>query len=182
MKLIVGLGNPGEEYINSRHNIGFNFLDAISAKFDLQYKVSGPAKAHYTWVDVFGERVELFKPLTFMNNSGITVAYAKKQHPDLEFSDICIIHDDLDLPLGEYKIQLGVGPKEHNGINDIEEKIKSKDFWRVRIGIDNRDSKARVPGEDYVLQRFNKEELELLQTKVFPRIVEDLLTLLHNDK
>lgn len=110
-----------------------------------------------------------------MNDSGEYVKWAMGNE-QWAINDLYIAHDDLDLPLGKYKIQFGVGPKVHNGINSIEFALGGKDFWRIRIGIDNRnnqDTRYKIQGEDYVLQDFTKEELKILQ-EVYAKIGSDL--------
>lgn len=107
-----------------------------------------------------------------MNSSGEAVNKLANYY-SLVPSALFVAHDDLDLPLGEYKIQKGVGPKLHNGINSIEQTLGSSDFWRIRIGVDNRDPNNRIPGEDYVLQDFSKEEMESLKI-VFKKIGQEL--------
>ncbi len=118
--------------------------------------------AGHLFVDFLGKGV---KTNVFMNDSGKFVKNKK---------DFIIAHDDLDIPLGKYKIQFGVGPKVHKGINSIESALGGKDFWRIRIGIDNRPHSAKATrGEDYVLQDFTDEELKILE-KVYEKIGHDL--------
>ena len=101
MKLIIGLGNPGGKYRKHRHNVGFMVVDALAEKLGVgEYELSKKGKAQYAWVNDGKEKIELIKPQTFMNDSGFSIVYAKKKHKDLKISDIYIIHDDLDLPLG----------------------------------------------------------------------------------
>lgn len=168
MKVVVGLGNPGERYKKDRHNVGFMVVD------ELVRVVGGD---DWKRVEKFkaeavreGE-VFLIKPQTFMNNSGESVSSIVNFYK-VEMDDLWVVHDDLDVELGEYKIQKGVGPKVHNGVNDIEEKLGKRDFWRVRIGVDNRDGK-KVPGDEYVLGKFTKEERSLL-FGVIEKVVEEI--------
>jgi PTH1 family peptidyl-tRNA hydrolase len=100
----------------------------------------------------------------FMNESGRLIANFK-----LQTSDLFVAHDDLDIRLGEFKIQKGVGPKQHNGVLSVENALKTKDFWRIRIGIDNRTIPNVQSGEDYVLQKFSLEERKTLD-EVFEKI------------
>ncbi|HUC95200.1 MAG TPA: aminoacyl-tRNA hydrolase [Candidatus Saccharimonadales bacterium] len=142
MKLIIGLGNPGERYKNTRHNAGFLVADELQ-------KMKLPVG------------VVVRKSDTFMNDSGSFVKkIVDKYKPDL--SDLYIIHDDLDIPLGSYKIQFGVGPKVHNGVNSVEIELGAKDFWRIRVGVDSRNPNDRTSGEEYVLQDFSEEEKKIL--------------------
>ena len=158
MKLLIGLGNPGSKYIKNRHNAGHLFIDAIgSPAGSLQH-----------------DGVKVLKTNTFMNDSGRFVKSAIN-NGQWAINDLYIVHDDLDIPLGQYKIQFGVGPKVHNGILSIENSLNSKDFWRIRIGVDNR--KNDDEGKDYVLQDFTKEELEILkqvQDDIYAKIRDDL--------
>lgn len=156
MKLIIGLGNPGKKHKNNRHNVGFMVLDKLATK---NWTKSKSGLLLYSWIN---SSFELVKPLTFVNDSGNATKYVFKKHkPKLE--EFFVIHDDLDIKLGEYKIQLGKGPKDHNGLLDIYEKLGTKDFWHVRVGVENRDGENRIPGEKYVLQDFSDDEKEILE-------------------
>lgn len=195
MKLIVGLGNPGSRYRNSRHNVGFQFLDFIighsggrrpieshkdpiaSLQDDRNFfRIDKYVEAEMAEVSVKNRRIILAKPQTFMNESGRAVVKIMSNVPSTslragasQMSNLYIVHDDLDLRLGTYKIQKGVGPKLHNGIESIEKALGTKDFWRVRVGVDSRDQDRRTPGEDYVLQNFTEEELDSIK-EVFNKI------------
>lgn len=167
MKLVIGLGNPGNKYANTRHNVGYMVLDKLAETLGAtEFKLNKQGNFLSTEVELGGERVILIKPQGFMNNSGISVLHAKNKHKSVKLSGMFVIHDDLDIKLGEYKIQLGKGPKVHNGLNDIYGKIYSKDFWHVRVGIDNRDSTLRTPGNIYVLQDFSDDEIQLTQQSI----------------
>jgi len=172
MKLIVGLGNPGKKYQNNRHNIGFMIIDFLAASFGItNYELSGKGKTQYAWLKMGREKAEILKPQTFMNNSGFSVADVKKNHPDLESCDVCVIHDDLDIRLGLYKLQLGKGPHQHNGVLSVEQALKTKNFWRLRVGIENRIPRdtSSGSGEAYVLSNFAESELKQLESEVFPK-------------
>jgi len=182
MKLIIGLGNPGEKYRNHRHNVGFMVVDALAEKLGVsEYELSKKGRAQYAWVNDGKEKIELFKPQTFMNDSGFSVAYAKKKHKDFKISDIYIIHDDLDLSLGTWKISWTKGPKVHGGINDIEQKLRTDKFWRVRIGVDNRGPKNKVTGKAYVLQNFSEEEVGIIK-EVIEKVIMELLVRVKEEK
>lgn len=160
MKLVIGLGNPGEKYKNNRHNVGHIFV---------------------SWVQGSGFRVDkdikILKADCFMNESGRFVKRELRNLGIKELSGLYVVHDDLDIPLGSYKIQFGKGPELHYGIQSIESELGTKDFWRIRIGVDNRDFANRVPGEDYVLQDFTDEEKKILE-EVFPKIWDNFSTFL----
>lgn len=153
MKLVVGLGNPGKKYRNNRHNVGHMVADKLLEKG-------------------FSKNLVVKKTGVFMNESG---KYVKNliDRFKLDTPNLWVIHDDLDIALGNYKIQKGKGPKEHKGILSIEEKLGKNDFWRVRVGVENRSSDNRIPGEEYVLQDFKREELEKL-APVIDRIVQEV--------
>lgn len=189
MKLIVGLGNPGEKYKNNRHNVGFMFVDYLRETCNVKHitqeerkvfkknKYLQPEIAEYQ-IKLHATRYTLHdfilaKPQTFMNNSGIAVKSCVTRYTLNVTRDLIIVHDDLDIPLGKFHIQKGVGPKLHNGIDSIEKEIGTKDFWRVRIGVDNRDPKNRIDGEAYVLQDFQPEEKKIVQ-QLFPVIFDRL--------
>jgi len=155
MKLIVGLGNPGEKYLNNRHNTGQLVVETLLKKF-------------------LPKDFIVKKSQVFMNESGTFVKKLVEQY-HIKPSDLWVIHDDLDIPLGSYKIQKGKGPKLHNGINSIEREMGTDEFWRVRIGVDSRDSESRISGEEYVLQDFTDEDKEILD-KVVQEICKKLLT------
>lgn len=155
MKLIIALGNPGDKYRNNRHNAGHLFVDWVSgSEF------------------IIDKNTKFLKTECFMNESGRFVK-DKLNFYKVSAQDVYVIHDDLDISLGSYKIQFGVGPKVHYGIQSIEKELGTIDFWRVRIGVDNRDPNNRVPGEEYVLQDFTDEERKFLEG-VFPKIWEEL--------
>ena len=156
MKLIVGLGNPGEEYVNTRHNAGHLFVEEFQ-------KVAS------------SKNFVVRKTDTFMNESGKYVRNLVDKYK-LDLSELYIVHDDLDILLGSYKIQLGRGPKDHNGVASVDRDLGSKDYWHVRIGVDKRDPGNRVLGEEYVLQNFTDEERQTLN-KVIKEICKKLVTL-----
>jgi peptidyl-tRNA hydrolase, PTH1 family len=152
MKLIVGLGNPGEKYENNRHNVGHIVIDVLE-------KLPNGVTAKKTNV--------------YMNDSGAEVKKLVNFYK-VQANDLYIIHDDLDIPLGSFKIQKGKGPKVHNGVNDIEQVLGTPEFWRVRVGVDNRDPENRTKGDQYVLADFNKEEEKVLKD-VTQKIVAELI-------
>lgn len=158
MYLIIGLGNPGKQYENTRHNLGFRVLDLLASgeKFDIKYE-SEFLKLH----DVI-----LAKPQTFMNKSGEAVKEIIKFYPKAK---LVVIHDDLDLPLGSIKIQKNSSAAGHNGVQNIIDELGTQDFIRIRLGIQIPNSKfpaspagGQIPSEDYVLQKFSLEEEKLV--------------------
>ena len=157
MKLIVGLGNPGLEYQNTRHNIGFYYLDLFTGKLDINYKEK--FKGLYIKTKINNEDVIFLKPQTYMNLSGESVIKFVNYYK-INIEDILVIHDDLDIDLGRIKLKDNGSSGGHNGIKSIIENIQSENFKRLKIGISkNKDYDTK----DYVLGKFNKEELEVIK-------------------
>ena len=167
MKLVIGLGNPGKEYENTRHNVGYMFLDYITnnAKFLVNKKML--AMEYETVIN--REKVLFIKPTTFMNMSGEAVSkYAQFYKVDL--ADILVIQDDLDMDTGKYKLLYNRGDGGHNGIKNIIANLGSKAFLRLKIGI----SKADIETKDYVLGNLNAEEKKII-LKTFESLKEFIL-------
>ena len=171
MKFIVGLGNPGNKYQHTRHNIGFKVVDQMAG--DQKWHQSNKGKLEYLWLEINGEKVELIKPQAFMNKSGLVMTYVKKKHPQLGGENLFIIHDDLDLEVGKFKIQFGKGPKQHNGLTSIYQQLGTDQFWHVRIGVDGRRGDRAIPSDKYVLSSFTPEEKSLIN-QVMKQVVEGL--------
>ena len=124
------------------------------------------------------EEFLLAKPQTYMNNSGSAIQKIAAYFKINNLLNLFIAHDDLDIPLGKFHIQKKAGPKSHNGISSIEQMLGIQDFWRIRIGVDNRlQEEYRISGESYVLQDFKAQEKETLNN-VFPAIFKQLITYL----
>ncbi len=158
MKLIVGLGNPGKEYEGTRHNIGFELLETYARKYSLDFSKS-KFEALYTEFEKEGEKVFLVLPQTYMNLSGRSVL-SFLQFFKMTPSDLLVIHDELDLPLGSMKMVRKGGAAGHRGVLSIQESIATQEFGRFRIGIGRPlDSEEVV---DFVLKKFQKAEKELL--------------------
>jgi PTH1 family peptidyl-tRNA hydrolase len=155
MRMIIGLGNPGADYENTRHNVGHMVIDEL-----LKEKLTS------------GNIVK--KTTTFMNDSGNDVEMAVNKHK-ISLQDLYVVHDDLDIKLGEYKIQYGRGPKDHNGLKSVDEKLGTDEYWHVRIGVDNRPMDGRPMGEEYVLQNFSEEEKEFIK-RVITEVCKKLAT------
>jgi len=177
MKLIIGLGNPGEEYRNSRHNLGFRVVEQMA---DGKWRQDKKLKAEICEIKIGKRRVILAKPQTFMNNSG-QAARALTSRLNLKGTDVCVAHDDLDIILGEYKIQFGKGPKIHQGLASVEHHLRTKDFWRARIGAKGEDylkikALGKSMAEDYLLKSFSQKERELTD-KVVKKAAVELLNI-----
>ena len=154
MHLIVGLGNIGEKYQLTRHNIGFMVIDEITKNLSTSniQKSNFHSTLEKSAYDLYS------KPTTYMNNSGMAVQ-AIKEYYKLEMEDIIVIHDDIDLPFGTVKFKIGGGHGGHNGLRSIDAHI-GKEYIRVRIGVGKPQDKADVA--NYVLNNFSKEELNKL--------------------
>ena len=172
MKLIVGLGNPGREYENTKHNMGFMAIDEIARSNNVtidRNKFNGL----YTEFNYNGEKVMLLKPQMYINLSGDVIRkYVEFYKIDLD--DLLIISDDLDMDIGKLKIKYKGSSGGHNGLKNIEANLKTKEYRRIKIGISNdklRDTK------DYVLSKFNKEEANIVNSTIskFPQIFKDYM-------
>ena len=159
IQLIVGLGNPGTEYENTRHNAGFRWVDAIADAKRASWKKETKFSGWTSKVEEGGREFALLKPATFMNVSGRSVG-AYLRFYKLEPGAMLVVHDELDLPPGTVKLKRGGGTGGHNGLEDIVEVLGTKDFWRLRIGIGHPGHKDMVP--DFVLKKARREEQELI--------------------
>jgi len=160
MYLIVGLGNPGIEYKKTRHNVGFMFIDKLAGKENFSFDKKREIEV------LTMKNVVLAKPQTFMNDSGRAIRKLIDYYK-WSVENLVVIHDDLDIAFGEYKIQREKGPKIHNGIKSVERTLGRNDFWRVRIGIDNRQPNVSYgTGADYVLSNMSKDELNELNNVI----------------
>jgi len=172
MTLFVGLGNPGSQYENTRHNIGFRVIDKLvddSTARDIS-KTSFQGKLYRSANTFF------LKPTTFMNLSGKSLS-AVKNFFKIELEDIIVIHDDIDLPFGALRFKKGGGHGGHNGLRSIDSYI-TKEYLRVRIGVGKPEHKSQVA--DYVLHDFHKEEKAVLETLI-KHICEACESLAHDD-
>lgn len=171
MKLIIGLGNPYQKYENTRHNLGQKIIiDYVKTHYNasLNLKQNLTAKIYETGQ---GTNKTIFAISTnYMNNSGMTVQKIS-QFYKIPSQDIYIIHDDLDLSIGEYKIQFDRGAAGHNGIKSIIEDLNTQAFNRIRIGIGK--SSTNIPVEDYVLLPFTSEEKKTIDS-LTPKILKEV--------
>lgn len=162
MKLIVGLGNPGKQYEQTRHNIGFEVIDALSNRLQIPLD-QAKFKGIYGYRVIDGEKVFLLKPLTYMNLSGESVI-ALMNYYEIAEEDLVVIYDDLDLPVGKIRLRQKGSAGGHNGIKSIISHLGTNEFNRIRVGI-NRPTNG-MPIVDYVLGKFLKEEAEIVKTAV----------------
>ena len=169
--LIVGLGNPGREYKDNRHNVGFMLVDRLTVRFNAHMSRL-QAKALVASLTYEGKKLILAKPQTYMNLSGQSIQGLARFYK-IPLENMIVAHDDLDLPFGTIRIRPGGGPGGQKGIASTIERLGSKDFPRLRIGI------GRPPGRmdpaDYVLHDFARADLPLL-SEILDRAVDAVLT------
>ena len=172
--LVIGLGNPGAQYEGTRHNAGFMTVDALATHHELPgFKMDKKSNALVSAGRIGDEKLILAKPQTFMNNSGET-AQSLAQFYKIPPANNVVIHDDIDIPLGEIRVSKGSGSAGHKGVESIIQRLGTKDFARIRIGIlpaspgsqASRGGPAEGKPEDvenFVLEKFTKEESKIMQ-------------------
>ncbi len=170
MKLIVGLGNVGETYVNTRHNIGFMAIDKYAEKYNVEFRENKSFKGYIGEMRINSEKIILLKPTTFMNLSGDSVILVKKFYK-INIEDIIVINDDLDMPVGKVRYRAKGSAGGHNGLKSIIENLGTEEFQRIKIGIDR--SKL-IPVVDWVLGKFPKDDLDILNNKVFDKVNKGL--------
>jgi len=171
MKLIIGLGNPGKKYQNTRHNLGQKITLAYIQKTKIGDLLSKKNLAAEILETGQGTDKKIFAiPTEYMNNSGLSVQKLTNFFK-ISPKDVYILHDDLDLKVGDYKIQFDRGPAGHNGIKSIIENLGTQQFNRIRIGINKPVN--NIPVEDYVLQNFSQEESDIINS-ITPKIFEEI--------
>lgn len=156
MKVVVGLRNPGSDYVGTRHNIGAEVLAELARRAGERFKAKTMrTRSEIAEVRVGGEKVVLAAPLSFMNESGGPVS-ATLRHMKADISDLLVIHDDIDLDFGRLRLQIGGGSGGHNGIRSLEKSLGTRDFSRLKVGV------GRPPGRqdpaDFVLRKFGSKE------------------------
>lgn len=163
MKLIVGLGNIGKEYQETRHNIGFMFLEYLKDDWNLDFKEEKDFKGFVANRIIEGTKTYFLMPTTYMNLSGDAVQ-ALSNYYKIEVEDILVIYDDMDLPVGESRYKKKGSSGGQNGMKDIIQKLGTDKISRLKIGIGK--GKGHLRGKDYVLSRFDKEEEVLVKEEI----------------
>ncbi len=161
MKLIVGLGNPGKKYENTRHNTGFKVIDKTLEKLNIKLD-NNKFNADYTCINHNGEKVYFLKPLTFMNLSGEAVAPFMKYF-NIDVKDLIVVHDDLDLPVGKIRLRQSGSCGGQNGMRNIIDLLHSQDIKRIRVGI---GKDPLIPVVDYVLGKTKFEDLKAYEESI----------------
>ena len=182
MRVIVGLGNPGEQYQSTRHNAGFLALDELANRLDLSWSVNKKCQSELAK----GNELMLVKPVVYMNNSGPTVRAVLSYYRllpkkfrlfDIKNADLSswlvVIHDDIDLNLGTYKITANSRSAGHRGVQSVIDHLHTKNFTRLRLGI-RTELAAKIPTEKFVLQKFSPDELTLLHKAIEQALAADI--------
>jgi PTH1 family peptidyl-tRNA hydrolase len=162
MKIIAGLGNPGQKYEITRHNAGFLILDSFAQANNLTFK---PGKGDYYFAKGKISRTEfmLLKPTTYMNNSGLAVLEAVESIPEFNTENLLVVYDDFQLPLGTIRVRTGGSDGGHNGISSIIYHLNTMDFPRMRVGIGTGEVMKKDDFVDFVLSNFTGEEIKIFQ-------------------
>ncbi len=186
LRLVVGLGNPGPQYAQTRHNAGFWLTDELARQHGVQFRPDGKAHGESCRIALAGQELWLLKPLTFMNRSGLAVAALARFHR-ISPPEILVVHDDLDLPPGTVRLKRSGGHGGHNGLRDLIAHLGGPDFLRLRLGIGHPGDRREVL--DYVLRRAPREEQALVEAAIaealreLPRIaagqIEQAMQALH---
>jgi PTH1 family peptidyl-tRNA hydrolase len=162
LKLIVGLGNPGRDYEDTRHNAGFWFVDRLAREFGVSLRLDKAYQALTAKIVVQGQTVWLMQPQTYMNRSGVSVAGLATFYK-IAPAEILVAHDELDFLPGVIKLKYGGSHAGHNGLKDIAARLGSLDFWRLRVGIGHpRSLNLQQEVADFVLHRASREQQALI--------------------
>ncbi len=165
MKLITGLGNPGKQYENTRHNAGFTMLDELQKSLALPpFQENSKFNALISEATLNDEKILFVKPQSFMNKSGEVVKKVMDFYK-IPKENLVVLQDDLDINLGAFKVSLDCSAAGHNGIQSIIDSIGSQQFKRIRLGIEGTEKKKEriIPGDVFVLQNFSDEELAAIK-------------------
>ena len=175
MKLVVGLGNPGKDYANTRHNMGFNLLDTYVDYMKIDDKWASKFDGKYIITNINGDKVLFLKPQTYMNLSGDSVRKVVDYY-NIDIDDILVISDDLDLNVGNYKLKMYGSCGGHNGLRDIENKLGTNHFKRLKIGISNDKD---IDTKDYVTSNMSKHDKDIIDNlyKELCHVLDDYFVL-----
>ena len=165
MKVIAGLGNPGAEYANTPHSIGFEVVDALAREIGASWKSSSSFGGELATGLLGNVKVLLVKPMTFMNLSGTCVAPVVKYHNAKVAEDLLVVSDDIDLPVGRLRIRRGGSAGGHNGLKSVIERTGTSDFIRLRVGV-GRDARNRANVVGHVLGKFGPDDRRVMDEVV----------------
>ena len=169
LKIIAGLGNPSQSYRTSRHNVGSQFVDYLANQQKIKFEKKDNLSSLIAKTQINGCEVLILKPLVFMNDSGLAISKTLKFFK-LKSTDLLVVQDDSDLIFRTLKLVRDRNSAGHHGIESIINNLKTKDFYRLRIGIRDKNSKAKA--EKFVLNNFTNEETEILEKEIFPKALE----------
>ena len=172
MKIIVGLGNPGEKYEKTRHNVGFMAVDFVLHYGDvfMTEKPSHEFKCEmHTWGED-GKKLIFLKPQTYMNDSGQALKLILNFYKINIAEDLLVIHDDVDFPLGTIRLTSDSSAGGHNGVQSIINEMGTQNFKRLRVGVETRASRTDLPTDAFVLQNFTDDELKTMKEIVLPQV------------
>jgi len=181
--VIVGLGNPGAKYEKTRHNVGFMLVDWLAGRENEAFVNVAKWQAETVRLRLWGERVLLVKPNTYMNRSGQAVAPVMRFY-SLPENRLVVVHDDIDMAPGRVKLVMGGGTGGHNGIRSVVEHLGTADFYRLKIGVGrpgNNDTHVDMPVDRYVLADFSEAEQRLVSER-FASIDSGLASLAQKDE
>ncbi len=176
MKFIFGLGNPGKKYEHSRHNAGFMFVDyLVEEELGQRAQLKNNSKLEGRLIK--SQDLLIAKPQSFMNHSGRAVQkvinYYSNVKQVLDNDQLVVAYDDLDIELGNYKLQFGTGPQSHNGLESIYQALGTDQFWHLRFGIDTRQGDRSIPSQNYVLGKLSSKQVGRLEAQ-FAKVIKDL--------
>lgn len=174
MKVIAGLGNPGAQYVNTPHSIGFEVVDAIAREIGAEWKASSSFKGELASGMLSGVKVMLLKPMTYMNLSGDSVAPVVRYH-NATPADLLVVSDDIDLPVGRLRVRVGGSAGGHNGLKSIIERVGTTAFTRLRVGV-GRDTHDRAEVIGHVLGKFDPATRAVMD-QVVPAAVKAAATI-----
>jgi len=188
IKLIIGLGNPGDNYSKTRHNAGFWFIDALAQKYGTSFKTESKFSGEVAKANIEGQSVWLLKPTTFMNRSGLA-AHQLSSFYKIKPQEVLVAYDELDLPVGTVRLKKAGGHGGHNGLRDLHAQI-TKEYWRLRFGIGHPGDRNKVA--DYVLSRPSQgDEIEInnaidraldVVDKIMTGDTQKAMNILHTEK
>lgn len=174
IKLIVGLGNPGDAYVNTRHNIGFKLINALVKASTIDASKKATLKSHVYSVAFGEQKMFAIKPQTYMNLSGEAVVSVMNFYK-LKPSEICVVTDDLDVPFGKVRVRAKGGAGTHNGMKSVIQQLGTQEFMRLRLGIGPKPE--FLDSKDFVLQNFTSSERDVLPgmiTKISAQLIDNL--------
>ncbi len=176
MKIIVGLGNPGEKYQHTRHNVGFLAMDFL-LRYGTGFMQARPGKdfkSEIFTLDTEGGKIVIMKPQTYMNDSGQALKDICNFYKIDLAQDLLVVHDEVDLPFGEIRLAKNSSAAGHNGVQSIISDLGTQDFRRIRVGVEARASRNEMPTENFVLQSFTADELVKLQSDILPEVKQEI--------